>query len=263
VKRLLPLLILSVIGCESTDYQVFEPQPNIFALMQVPQEASTVYQFVKVDRSYDIEDTISSFGVTGAQVLIRNSKDTFLLVDSFFDNDSDKWVKQPDGWYGGEISVNDTSLYTLKVTMPSGDTVTGQAYMPSPLRILNPFDSTVVSISEQVVNPLTITWNFCKNTQYYLVMCIPDVDTSELDNYPPFLLFPSIRADTAYTLFLERTIFPWVYDMYYVLRVVAVSSEYSAYMGFQGPGGDMSNLSMGYGMFGGISQDSVRVYIVE
>jgi len=57
-------------------------------------------------------------------------------------------------------------------------------------------------------------------------------------------------------------VLPWVYDMHYVLRITALSPEYTDYFGLEGPGSDMGNLSSGYGMFGGISEDSIRVYIV-
>jgi len=255
------LVLLLLSGCESTEDNIFETKPNIFALMFV--EDSSHWQWIKVAQTYNIKDTVDTWGLRDALVKVWAGQDTFVFIDSFFDADSAKWFKYNEGWYGRRAGFDDTILYHLEVIMPWDDTVTAEAYMPTPIRIHTPADSDTVSISAQPVAPHVITWNSCKNTELYLIYCIPDVDTSELDNISPIFTLPSFTMDTSYTFFLQRMIAPWDFDMHYVLRVIAVSPEYADYMGMQGPGTSVSNLSSGYGMFGGTSEDSIRVYITE
>jgi len=251
-------------GCESAEEQVFEPESNILALMFITDTLEERTQFVKVDQSYDIEDTVGVEGVIDAKVTIWSEIDTFVFLDTFYHSDSVLRFYCNEGWYGNwQTKFDDTTLYHLEVILPWEDTVTAQAYMPTPIQISAPADSDTVSISAEPYDPHVITWNSCKNTELYVIYCVPDVDDSLYKNYPNFLFFPSFTNDTSYAFFLQRALAPWIYDEYYVLRVMAVSPEYAAYMGFFGPGEVYSNLSAGYGMFGGIAEDSVRVFIRE
>jgi len=256
---ILSLVLLFFAGCESVEDQVFEPEPNILALMRIGNS----WKRVRVDQSYDIQDTVDRWGLRDAYVNVGGGEDTFVFADSFFDEDSAKWFKYNEGNYYCLANFNDTTLYHLEVIMPWDDTVTAEAYMPTPIRIHTPADSDTVSISQEPYDPHIVTWNFCKNTALYLIYCIPDVDTSELRNISPIFSMPSFTMDTSYTFFLERMVFPWDFNMHYVLRVIAVSPEYVDYMGAEVPGGSVSNLSSGYGMFGGIAEDSIRVFLVE
>jgi len=262
MKRLLllSLVLLFFAGCESVEDQVFEPEPNILALMRIGNS----WKRVRVDQSYDIQDTVNLWGVRGAQVRVRGGGYVYTFLDSFYCPDSAQWFKYTEGNYYEHPfpKLNDTTLYSLEVILPWEDTVTADAYMPSPVRISSPADSDTVSISQEPYDPHIVTWNFCKNTALYLIYCIPDVDTSELGNISPIFSMPSFTMDTSYTFFLERMIAPWDFDMHYVLRVIAVSPEYVDYMGAEVPGGSVSNLSSGYGMFGGIAEDAIRVFIV-
>ncbi|MEA3311765.1 MAG: hypothetical protein U9Q76_06060 [candidate division WOR-3 bacterium] len=193
---------------------------------------------------------------------VWGGEDTFVFADSFFNEDSAKWFKYNEGNYYEWAYFDDTTLYHLEVILPWEDTVTAEAMMPTSVRIAAPADSDTVSISAEPYDPHVVTWNFCKNTKLYLIYCIPDVDTSELGNISPIFSMPSFTMDTSYTFFLERMIAPWIYNKYYVLRVIAVTPEYVDYMGAEVPGGSVSNLSSGYGMFGGIAEDAIRVFIV-
>ncbi|TKJ43299.1 hypothetical protein CEE36_04505 [candidate division TA06 bacterium B3_TA06] len=258
MKRLLllGLTLLLFARCESSEDYIFESQPNILALMRIKGiEHSYQYseQVITVNQSYDIKDTVNQYGVRGAQVTVWGEDGSFFFFS---------W-RSPEEDYRTKANFNDTTLYHLEVALPWDDTVTAEAYMPSPIQISSPADSDTVSISAEPYDPHVITWNSCKNTELYALYCIPDVDDSLYKNYPNFLFFPSFTNDTSYAFFLQRALAPWIYDEYYVLRVMAVSPEYAAYMGFFGPGEVYSNLSAGYGMFGGIAEDSVRVYIVE
>lgn len=262
MKRLLllSLVLLFFAGCESVEDQVFDPEPNILALMRI--DDTSIYQWVTVDQSYDIQDTVDLWGVRGAYVKVWGGEDTFTFEDSFYMADSAKWFKQPEGYYGEWGNFNDTTLYHLEVILPWEDTVTADACMPSPIRISTPADSDTVSISAEPYDPHVVTWNPCRNTELYTIYCVPDVDTSELDDISPLYSLPSFTTDTSYTFFLERMVFPWDFNMHYVLRVIAVSPEYVDYMGW-GPSGSVGNLSAGYGMFGGIAEDAIRVFLVE
>jgi hypothetical protein len=243
------LVLLVFAGCTQEEEYEFQPEPNILALMHVvPFEAHRIW----VDQTYDIRDTVDQNGVRGCEVFLHG-----YVGEEFFDVGRGKYISM---W---TAPLSDTILYQLEVIMPWDDTVTAEAYMPTPIRIHTPADSDTVSISAQPVSPHIVTWNPCKNTELYLIYCIPDVDTSELDNISPIFTLPSFTMDTSYTFFLQRMIAPWDFDMHYVLRVIAVSPEYADYMGMQGPGTSVSNLSSGYGMFGGTSEDSIRVYITE
>jgi len=256
------LTLMLIAGCSGGEDAEFQPDPDILALMSVGDTASL--QHVIVERSYDIADTVSEYGLSDATVRIITQQDTFDFADTFWDPDSDAWEPTPvEGWYWQWMQLDDSSTYYLEVAMPWGDTVTAEAMMPSPLHILLPADSETVSISQQAYSPLMVSWNPCKNTDFYMLYCVPDVDTSEFRYYSSFLFLPSMTADTFYAFFRERMVMPWSYEEHYVLRVLAVTPEYADYLGMMGPSGSTSNLSKGYGVFTGIAEDSVRVFIVE
>jgi len=260
---LLGLILLVFTGCNQEEDYEFEPEPNILALMQIGEldliPFVGTYKYIIVDRTYDITDTLEIW-----EKEVAKSVKVFGGIDTFNFRPSDDLIWRTATVYEDRVYLlSDSTLYHLEVVMSWGDTVTAEAYMPMPIRIHTPADSDTVSISAQPVSPHIVTWNSCKNTKLYLTYCIPDVDTSELDNISPLYSLPSFTTDTLYTFFLERMVFPWDFDMHYVLRVIAVSPEYADYMGMQGPGTSVSNLSSGYGMFGGTSEDSIRVYITE
>lgn len=255
---LVGLIVLAFAGCTQEDGYEFEPEPNILALMhtrgiQWPYYGS--YQYIIVAQTHDIGDTLDLWDAPIAdQISIWGGSDTF----DFYRTSDLLWFNATA--YNARADFNDTTLYHLEVVMSWGDTVTAEAMMPSPIYIIMPSDSDTVQMSQASL--YTITWNSCKNTELYTIYCIPDVDTSELDDISPLYSLPSFTTDTSYTFFLERMVFPWDFNMHYVLRVIAVSPEYAAYMGFFGPGEVYSNLSAGYGMFGGIAEDAIRVFIV-
>ncbi len=259
---LVGLIFLVFTGCTQEEDYEFETEPNILALMQIGESDLMPFvgttKYITVDRTYDITDTLEP----GEKEVAKSVK-VFGGIDTFNFRPSDTLIWHTATMYEDRAYLNDTTLYHLEVVMSWGDTVTAEAYMPTPIRIHTPADSDTVSISAQPVNPHIITWNPCKNTELYLIYCIPDVHTSELGNISPIFTLPSFTMDTSYTFFLQRMIAPWDFDMHYVLRVIAVSPEYVDYMGMQGPGTSVSNLSSGYGMFGGTSEDSIRVYITE
>ena len=102
--------------------------------------------------------------------------------------------------------------------------------MPSPVSIVWPQEGDTISISSEVyVEPHPVAWNACHNAGFYTVQCVPDVDTSEYDNYSPFVFVPSFSADTSYLFFQERTISPesWEYDRYYLVRITAMGFKFS------------------------------------
>ena len=72
---LLSLVLLFFAGCESVEDQVFEPEPNIFALMRI--DDTSIYQWVTVDQSYDIQDTVNIWGLRDAYVKVWGGEDTF------------------------------------------------------------------------------------------------------------------------------------------------------------------------------------------
>jgi hypothetical protein len=240
-------------GCEQDEDQVFEPEPNVFAVMKIGDQADI--QVVNVELTYDIRDTVVRFEVPDAQVRIWGGADTF------------DFQYCEDCQYMQQASFNDTILYTLQVIYPEGDTVMGQSYMPSPVNINWPVEGETLSINQEVANPRYVTWGVCNNTGLYILQCSPDVDTSEIDEYNPFLYVPSFTADTSYLFFVERVLSPWVYDMDYKVRASAYGTEYASYvqLGLSVGQANLTNQDGDtcYGIFSGISIDSVRVYITE
>ena len=263
---LLGLIFIFVVGCNQEEEYEFEPESNILALMQIGEDDFMPFvgtnKYIIVGRTYDITDTLESDKKEEARsVKVFSETDTFVFKPSVTLNWSNVTV------YEDRAYLNDSTLYHLEIVTSWGDTVTAEAYMPTPFRIHTPADSDTVSISQQSYDPLVITWGWrhsCRNTELYTIYCIPDVDTSELDEISPLYSLPAFTTDTSYAFFLERMVFPWDFNMHYVLRVIAVTPEYIDYMGFLNPTGEScGNLSSGYGMFGGISEDSIRVFIVE
>jgi hypothetical protein len=139
--------------------------------------------------------------------------------------------------------------------------------MPSPVHLSWPKDGDTLSISQELANPHSITWNNCRNVGLYTLQCVPNVDTSKFDSFPSFLFIPSFSTDTSYHFFLERAVMPWVYNQEYVVRINAYGTEYANFVK-KGFGSGRQNLvtqkgELCYGVFSGIAIDSVRIYLVE
>lgn len=266
---LVPFVVL-ILGCEGQIVQKFEPEPDIFALMKIDNDSPNVSysQRIRVDRSWDIKDTVNVWGVRDALVRIIPGNSSYVFVDSFFDPDSNYWRKYTEGHYYALLhpKLNDTTLYKLEVSLPWGDTVTGETKMPSQISLSWPKDEDTLSIANELANPHLITWNNCLNVGLYTLQCVPNVDTSKYDSFPPFLFIPSFTIDTSYAFFQERAAIPWVYNREYVIRINAYGTEYANYVKF-GLSGGKANLATQdgdtcYGVFSGIAIDSVRVFII-
>lgn len=272
MKRWIPftIVILLILGCESQIDQKFEPEPDIFALMKIDNDSSNVIhrQRIKVDRSYDIKDTVDVWGVRDAFVRITSGNYTYTFVDSFFDSDSGYWRKYIEGNYYEWPSpkLNDTAVYSLEIILPWGDTVTSETKMPSPIHLFWPQDGDTLSLTEELTNPHPVIWNNCRNIGLYTLQCVPNVDTSRYDSFPPFLFIPSFTSDTSYAFFQERAAVGWVYNQEYVLRINAYGTDYASYVALGLSGGRRNILTSSgdtcYGVFSGISIDSVRVFLV-
>lgn len=262
------LVILSA-GCEQKIEDVFEREPNIFSLMEIRRDMGELeWQSVKVDQSYSITDTVKVWGVRGAYVKISGGADTFVMVDSFYDSELEQWVKQFEGWYCEWIYLDDTTHYTLEVALPWGDTVTGSAFIPTPVRFSWPVEDETISLSAELAAPHLVTWNSCRNVGLYTMQCIPDVDTSAFDTLPQFMFLPSFTTDTFYPFFLARAEQEWYSDMYYYMRINAYGTDYAEYIGPDMTEAGRGNLTTQdgdncYGVFSGIALDSVRIYITE
>jgi hypothetical protein len=261
MKRYLFLscIFLLVAGCTQDEQYEFESESNIMALMRI-EGSEYSWQIVLVAQTHDIRDSLDFEGDKPTADLVRvwGRVDTF----NFRESSAQPWYNATE--YETRPSFDDTTLYSFEAVLSWGDTVTAEAYMPTPIRISTPADSDTVFISKEPYDPHVVVWNSCRNTDLYLVYCIPDVNPSELGDISPLYSLPAFTTDTSYAFFLERMVFPWNFDMHYVLRVIAVTPEYIDYMGLLNPTGEScSNLSSGYGMFGGISEDSIRVFITE
>lgn len=279
MKKLLPLILLVtlILACDGQIDQKFEPEADIFALLSVRDTSvddglgKYQWQWVKIDQSYDIKDSVSTWGLRGASAKLYYFPDpnSYVdLIDSFFDQDSLKWYKYDhEGWYGGFVPITDYDEYTLNIVLPWGDTVTGKSMLPSPVYISWPKDGDTLSISKELANPHPITWNNSHNVGLYTLQCVPNVDTSKYDSFPPFLFIPSFSNDTSYQFFLERAVVPWVYNQEYIVRVNAYGTEYASYIKLGLSGGKANLVTQTgdtcFGVFSGIAIDSVRVYLIE
>ncbi len=249
------LLLMTIFLLQCQDYkQEFEPEPNIFAVMKISSPKYD-YQEILVDQTYDIKDTLESpeffedvIGVTGAKVTVCGLDDTFYFEEDPFSP----------GLYMAYSGFNDSTLYHLEVRLPWGDTVTGQAYMPTPLEIIWPEERTceTISISAELRDSHRISWNSCNNVSKYVIYCEPYFGLVSEGMY-----FPSFTGDTSYAFFAERNVWPWSFGKEYELIVVAITPEYDRYTYSSNPG--KSNLSSGYGLFGGVTLDTRLIYIVE
>ncbi|TKJ43300.1 hypothetical protein CEE36_04510 [candidate division TA06 bacterium B3_TA06] len=252
---------MTIFLLQCQDYkQEFEPEPNIFAVMKISSPKYD-YQEILVDQTYDIKDTLESpeffedvIGVTGAKVTVCGLDDTFYFEEA-------PWgLDQPGHYFTLYQSplFNDTTLYTLEVHLPWGDTVTGQAFMPTPLEIIWPEERTyeTISISAELRDSHRISWNSCNNVSKYVIYCEPYFGLISEGMY-----FPSFTGDTSYAFFAERNVWPWSFGKEYELIVVGITPEYDRYTYSSNPG--KSNLSSGYGLFGGVTLDTRLIYIVE
>ncbi len=268
ILRIVPLLIplLALIGCE--DYkQEFEPETNILALMVATSSNYPDSQFVLVDRSYSIMDSVKPppkvdsmslppvydyldvDGIQGCNVRLKGNYATTFLGDT---NPNRK------GIYRSRMDFNDTIPYTLEVILPEGDTVTGTSYFPSKLRILAPAVNCTISLKEERKDSNRIYWNKCRNVSKYFVFL--------LDSRNDYLIssdyLPDITDDTS-CVFFAKVPFEVQPRSYYILTllVMGITSEYQNYLDPRSKG--RGNLSSGYGVFTGITIDRHNVRVVE
>lgn len=266
--RIVPfmILLLFLIRCE-TDYQEFEPETSILAL--IGQNCDEVF----VDRSFDIKDTLdagdsmsslsNTRGVSGAEVMIFSSRDTYLFREEA--------GKLPGHYYMLPIqypqpSVNDTTLYTLKVNFPWGDTVEGQAFLPTNL-LINKFNlKDTLSIAAELKDSNIIYWNKCKHVDKYIIL-VNMTDRLNRPEHESYLLTtPIVTQDTSCAFFQRRAseLIPWVeynFCYYYELVVFGITAEYEKYLDPRS--GGKCNLSSGYGVFTGVPSDSFKFVLTE
>ncbi len=259
------ILLLFLIGCEG-DYQEFEPETNILALMIV---TSANYppdsQFILVDRSYSIMDSVKPpplvdslgwlpvydyldvDGIQGCNVFLRSDYITKFLEDT---NPNRK------GLYRTRMDFIDSIPYTLEVVLPEGDTVTGTLYLPSELRILAPAVGCTISLKGERKDSNRIYWNKCRNVSKYFIFLLYGDDLISAD------YLPDITDDTS-CVFFAKVPFEIPPRSYCILTllVMGITSEYQDYLDPRNKG--RGNLSSGYGVFTGITIDKHRIYFVE
>lgn len=243
-------LAILFLGCEE-EIQEFEPEPNICAVMRLELSASR-WQEIRIDTTYSIQDSLPPNyldyfeGVEGAEAFIYSAQDTLVFEESPYNP----------GLYMAYSGFNDSTLYHLEVRLPWGDTVIGQAYMPTYVQISWPKSRDTIALAEELRDSNLVCWNKCQHVKRYMVQLISEGEGYVTDYY-------YFTDDTSCAFFAENAskIPTCEFPLYLHLVVIGLSQEYEDYWDPRSYG--RSNLSCRYGVFGGIAVAEVEVYIVE
>lgn len=250
------LALFSLAVCEK-DRQEFEPEPNILAVMKISGRQYES-QEIFIDQTFNIKDTLSRdeefsdiSGLSGAEVVVSSADDTFYFEE-------DPWGLFSPGHYFTLYQspvFNDSTLYTLEVCLPWGDTVTGEAYMPGRITIYWPGEGDTISLSQELCDSNLVCWRKSRNVNRYMVHLLYP-EWGYVTDYYYFV------GDTSCAFFAEQSSdIPTHWFVPLKLHVMGLTPEYEDYWDPRSYG--ESNLSCRYGVFTGIALAEVNVYIVE
>lgn len=244
MKKIIAFLSGFLIFCELPQQEEYELEPVIFGVLNPGKFCQTIV----VDKTHSVDDTVLS-RVKGARVVVKSGRG----LEIEFKEDS----LTPGYYYafGNDWIVPDAS-YFLEVLLPWGDTVYGGTRVPSKISILQPSNFDTISLS----NPPSLIWSSAENKFMYFVYAFPWLpDTGWIDSLPRTYIFPLLDTDTIMPLFEmgKGSIFKEK-DTLYTIKVFAIEENYFKYWYY-----DSTTLSGGRGLFGGLSEDSIRVYIRE
>ncbi len=244
IRKILITGLFFIVMCEQPQERHIR-EPVVFGVLNVGKDT----QWIRVDTTYGLEDSVGEMGVSGARVKV-------------FVSDGDtinfKEAENSSGWYftsRGEW-LSPEKQYLLEIVMPYGDTITATTKVPSQIEIISPSDYDTICIDS---SPPPLIWSSAKNKFMYLVYAYPFYpDTTWIDSLPLTSLMPlGDTVDTVIPVFEigKNSLFS-LRDTLYIIRVFAIDENYFNYIYY-----DSSNLSKGYGTFCGISEDSLKVYI--
>ncbi len=230
-------------SCQENRGPQFEPEPVIFAVLR----AGDSLQKIIVDQTYGIEDSVAQSGVTGARVWV------------FGNGDSIRFSEQPDteGVYTAFVDTNwlaPTTDYRLQVVLPwaPNDTVKAQTRVPGRFRIIAPTTTDTVRFQQLPV----LTWSASLGVYLYHVWIYPLTDSLGIDSLPLYNRIPQSASDTVLNLSELQSYF-MLLDTIYIIRVAASEENTYRYMRED----TTTNISWGFGLFGGIAEDSVKIFI--
>lgn len=234
------ILILLLFGCDE-EVGEHRPEPVIFGLLQ-PRLGEL--QTITVDRTYGIAETVSTTGVSGAVVKVM-----WADTEVYFQEGRYR------GFYYGRLNRFSPHIdYGLEVVLPWGDTVYGQTRVPGPFRILEPSYGDTVH-KESLPD---LIWTRSEGAYLYVVYIFPQGFKPE----PPPIMGPRTHIpflatqDTSLKLSeYPEPYFFWV-DTTYTIWVRAFERNVYNY-GLRGS----TNLSKGYGVFGGHALESLELFV--
>jgi hypothetical protein len=240
MRRWFPiLLLLFACGEEVVEH---EPEPVIFGLLE---PRPWWRQTITVDRTYGLAETVSTTGVSGARVKVMWPDTEIYFQEGCYV-----------GFYYGHLNwFSPRTDYELEVILPWGDTVYGRTRVPAPFRILEPSSGDTVykdSLPDLI-------WTRSEGAYLYMVYIAPlGFAPGPLPpGVPPWAGVPFLATQETSLKLSDHPepYFYWV-DTTYTICVEALDENVYNYGWY-----DSTNLSQGYGVFGGHALDLLHLFV--
>lgn len=234
---ILAVLFIILISCEKSPFEEYEPQLNIFCLLQCP---SLGYTTVIVDQTYRMDEPSNGY-IDDALVILAgpNSVDTlqFLPEDSVY--------------YSPYSLIRPEETYQLTVIKQGFDTVIAQTKTPGSFSIVYPHSNDTLTISD------TIILTKSSGAPYYHGY-FTDVNDYKIPFwYVPDTLDTLVRIPIPFYL-------TFAHSGYYRIKILACDENYYQYSQFK-PEQDsvlQAGVTGGVGVFASYQTQAVHVYLV-
>ena len=229
-KRLLPFLIIFVVGCSIVDDDdtIIKNKLNIFSLLS-PEKGEN---FILIDSIASISTTVndSIFTVKDADVYINSALCLFEETESYFYN----------GLYRVGTEIRGGDVCTLKIVYRR-DTIISQTRIPKESKMLGISDSQIIHYSDSTI----FFWNK-SNTSFYKVSFTGMQDSFPMDYYMMYSIDDTFCAGQLFKIFLPESV---MVD----INVIAMDTNFAKMEFFGG-----SSFEDHFGTFGSYSKSVAR-----
>ncbi len=232
---ILAVLFIILISCEKSLFEEYEPELNIFCLLECP----SLHYTVIVDRTYKMDEPSDEY-IDDALVILSgpNSVDTLQFIGGKYHPIHSFWI-EPE------------KTYQLTVMKEGFDTVIAQTKTPGNFNIVYPQFLDTLTISD------TIILTKSSGAPYYYGYFTDENDYKIPFWYVPDTLDSLVRIPIPFYLTFAQS-------GYYRIEILACDENYYQYSQFK-PEQDsvlQAGITGGVGVFASYQYRSVRVYFV-
>ncbi|MDI6840076.1 MAG: hypothetical protein QMD71_04355 [bacterium] len=242
MKKLLPILILIIVGCEKPPFETYPGALNVFALIRSDRPR----QWVKVEKTYKMDESATG-GVSDALVVIKSESS----VDTLFLSDSTPFT------YVSRDSIPIIPMHTYYISVKTEDldSIYGTTTAPDTVVILHPEDGDTVSLSDSLVFKNKNVYNQDMYNQYDVVAYTEDTMISSVISGMGYF-----EVDTIVVIRFSALVKS---AGFYRIKIMTYDKNYTQYIRGNEIGETSSSAGIkgGFGVFGSAIVKGLYIYI--